>query len=128
MANFTPGELRVMRQLWKHGEMKPAEIQARFSDQIKNPALRSYLSILLEKDHVTRRLDGKAYYYKAKTPEKNAFQSMLSELLDAFCEGSATQLLMNLVRSEKLTADQLLELRQMSSQSDSEQQTNKKKA
>ncbi len=128
MANFTPGELRVMRQLWKHGEMKPAEIQARFSDQIKNPALRSYLSILLEKDHVTRRLDGKAYYYKAKTPETNAFQSMLSELLDAFCEGSATQLLMNLVRCEKLTADQLLELQQISSQLYSEQQTNKKKA
>ena len=31
MPRFTAGELEVMRILWEHGEMKPAEIQAHFS-------------------------------------------------------------------------------------------------
>ena len=61
MPRFTPGELKVMRLLWEHGEMKPADLQKRFPEPIKNPALRSYLTTLLEKGHVTRRLVGKAY-------------------------------------------------------------------
>ncbi len=40
MAQFTPGELAVMCILWKHGELKPSEVQQRFPEPIKNPALR----------------------------------------------------------------------------------------
>ena len=63
MPRFTPGELAVMRILWKHGQLKPAEIQKDFPRKIKNPALRSYLAILVQKGHVTRRRKGKAYYH-----------------------------------------------------------------
>ena len=39
MPRFTPGELKVMRLLWEHGEMKPADLQkAGFPEPIKNPA------------------------------------------------------------------------------------------
>ena len=37
MPPFTPGELKVMRLLWEHGEMKPADLQGRFPEPIKNP-------------------------------------------------------------------------------------------
>ena len=55
MPRFTRGELAVMRLLWKHGEMKPSQIQRLFPEPIKNPALRSYLTILFNKGHVGRR-------------------------------------------------------------------------
>ena len=48
MARFTEGELKVMRILWAHGELKPAHIQQPFPERINNPALRSYLTVLLE--------------------------------------------------------------------------------
>ena len=48
MPRFTPGELKVMSLLWEHGELKPAEIQERFPEPIKNPALRSYLTTLVD--------------------------------------------------------------------------------
>ena len=35
MSRFTKGELEVMRILWKHGELKPAEIQERFPWKIE---------------------------------------------------------------------------------------------
>ncbi len=88
MPRFTPGELKVMRLLWEHGELKPADLQARFPEPIKNPALRSYLTTLLEKGHVTRRRVGKAFYYKAATRSRSAFRTMLGELVDAYCGGS----------------------------------------
>ena len=72
MPRFTPGELKVMRLLWEHGEMKPADLQGRFPEPIKNPALRSYLTTLVEKGHVTRRRVGKAYHYKPATRPRSA--------------------------------------------------------
>lgn len=113
MSRFTAGELKVMRLLWEHGELKPGELQDRFPEPIKNPALRSYLTTLLEKGHVTRRKVGKAYYYKAATRSRSAYQSMLKELVNSFCGGSVQALVMNIIRAEKLGEDELLELKRL---------------
>ena len=113
MLSFTPGELSVMQILWKHGEMKPSEIQEHFLEPIKNPALRSYLSILLEKGHVTRRRQGKAYFYRAVTRQHSAFRRSLRKMVDTYCDGSTEALLMSLIRSEKLSEDELLKLKRL---------------
>lgn len=118
---LTAGELKVMQLLWTYGEMKPSEIQQKFPQPIRNPALRSFLTILLEKGHVSRRRDGRAYYYNARTPRKTVFGSMLSELTEAFCNGSTRQLILNLVREEQLTDEDLKELRRVA-ESDQESQ------
>ncbi len=72
MSSFTPGEVAVMQILLRHGEQKPAEFQAKFTQPIKNPALRSYLRILVDKGHVSRRKVGKAFYYRAVTKRQRA--------------------------------------------------------
>jgi BlaI family transcriptional regulator, penicillinase repressor len=118
MPRFTPGELKVMRLLWEHGEMKPGELQKRFPEPIKNPALRSYLTTLVEKGHVTRRLVGKAFYYKPATRPRSAFRSMLGELVDVYCGGSVQDLVMNIIRSEKLSEDELLALKRLADSGD----------
>lgn len=113
MPKFTPGELAVMRILWDDGELKPGDIQQRFPEPIKNPALRSYLKILLEKGHVTRRKVGKAFFYKAATRRQTAFRATLRELVDAYCDGSTKGLVLNLIRHERLSEKELLELKQL---------------
>lgn len=113
MARLTTGELRVMQLLWEHGELKPSELQELHPESIKNPALRSYLTILVEKGHLSRRKVGKAYLYKAKTPRQRAFSTMLSDLLETFCAGSVEALVMALVRKEKLSEDDLLQLKRL---------------
>jgi len=126
VAEFTTGELEVMRILWAHGERKPAEIQEKFPREIKNSALRSYLSILLEKGHVTRHKVGKAYFYKAKTRQDSAFRTTLRSLLDTFCEGSAEGLLVRLIESEKLSEKELLELKRIADEAEDLQETTRK--
>jgi predicted transcriptional regulator len=113
MPSFTPGEFSVMQILWEHGEMKPSEIQDLFPEPIKNPALRSYLSILLAKGHVTRRKEGKAFYYKARTRRHSAFRKSLRKIVDAYCDGSTEALLMSLIRSQKLSEEDLLEFKRL---------------
>ena len=116
MPRFTAGELKVMRLLWAHGELKPGEVQKRFPEPIKNPALRSYLTILLEKGHVSRRRVGKAYAYKAVTRSRSAFRAMLDELVEAYCGGSVPALVMNLIKLEKLSEDDLIALKRLADQ------------
>ena len=113
MPTLTPGELAVMRLLWQHGEMKPAEIQKLFPEPIKNPALRSYLTILLDKGHVARRKAGKVYFYKAVTRQTSAFRSALRDVVDNWCEGSVKALMLGVIRTEKLSADDLAELQRV---------------
>ncbi len=126
MPQFTPGELSVMRILWDCGELKPGEIQERFPEPIKNPALRSYLKILLDKGHVSRRMVGKAYFYKATTRQQTAFRSTLREILEAYCDGSAKSLIMNLIRNENLSEAELLELKRLADGNQAAQKGNKK--
>jgi BlaI family transcriptional regulator, penicillinase repressor len=114
MPRFTQGELEIMRILWEHGELKPAEIHSRFPRKIKNPSLRSYLAILLEKGHVLRRRVGKAYFYRAKTRRNSTFRSMLRDLTRVCCDGSMEKLLCQLIRSEKLSETDLIELKRLS--------------
>ena len=113
MRKFTENELEVMKILWEGGELKPSEIQEAFPVPIKNPALRSHLSFLLEKGHVTRRLSKGAYYYKAKTRKESAFRHMYGSLVDAFFEGSTESLLCHLVKSEKLSNETIRELKEL---------------
>lgn len=125
MTQFTAGELEVMRILWEHGPQKPAEILEKFPREIKNPALRSYLSILLEKGHVTRRQKGKAFYYRAKTKQTSAFRAQLKNLVDTYCAGSTESLLMNLIRRENLSEAELLELKRLAEDDDASPPTEK---
>jgi predicted transcriptional regulator len=119
MSKLTPGEVAVMRLLWEHGELKPTDLQRLYPEPIKNPALRSYLTILLNKGHVSRRRVGKAYFYKAITPRQSALRSTLREVVDSFFNGSTESLLLSLIRSEKLSEAELLRLKELADEGDS---------
>ena len=116
MSHLTPGELAVMRLLWEHGEMKPAQIQELFPEPIKNPALRSHLTILVGKGHATRRKVGKAYFYKPVTRHESAFRSVLREFVDNYCGGSLQSLILNVIQTEKFSREELLELQRLAAE------------
>ena len=116
LSAFTSGELEVMQALWEHGKMKPAEIQEKFPRPIKNAALRSVLLVLLAKGHVTRVKRGKAYFYSAKTPRQRTLKQMVKDLAETFCGGSSTALIVQLIKMEKLSEKEILELQKIAYQ------------
>ncbi|HUW20718.1 MAG TPA: BlaI/MecI/CopY family transcriptional regulator [Sedimentisphaerales bacterium] len=126
MSSFTTGELEVMKILWEHRELKPSQIQAKYSRRIKNAALRFQLKILLEKGHVARRRIGRAYYYKALTARQGAFKRMARRMARVYCQGSAAGLIAELIKTEKLTPDEIQQLRQLAEAKSSEKTLKKK--
>ncbi|MCX7045417.1 MAG: BlaI/MecI/CopY family transcriptional regulator [Candidatus Sumerlaeota bacterium] len=113
MGKFTEVELDVMRILWERGELKPAEIIAAFPRPVKNSAMRSFLAVLTRKGHVVRRRKGKAYYYKACTKPDSALNLLLRRTIDVFFGGSTEALLCRLIRAEKYSDKQLMELKRL---------------
>ncbi len=110
LNSFTPAELEVMQVLWKHGELKPAEILEHLERPTTNAALRSVLRILTEKGHLTRQMQGKAYFYKPKRSRNKALKNLTRSLSDIFCGGSPAALIAHMIKTEKLTDEEIHEL------------------
>jgi BlaI family penicillinase repressor len=95
-------ELEALRILWEHGELKPAEVQSRFSWPIENATLRSVLVNLVAKKHISRRLHGKAFFYAACVPKASLLETTMQTLARIFAGGSRQELVMQLLDKSDL--------------------------
>jgi predicted transcriptional regulator len=112
MISLNQNELEALRILWEKGELKPAEIQSHFSWPIENATLRSVLVNLLEKKHVSRKLQGKAFFYAARIAKATLLQNLMLHLARVFAGGSNQELVAQLVETADLTPTDLMLLRQ----------------
>ncbi len=116
MEKLTPAETEIMQVLWREAPLKPADILDRLGRPLSNPALRSTLRVLLEKEHVVREQKGKAYFYRPRKAAPVAFKSIVRRLADVFCDGTPYQLIAQLIKTEKLSPDDLRRLQQLAEQ------------
>jgi len=113
MTELKKSELEVMRILWERGSLKPGEIQEHFSWSIDNGTLRSVLRVLIEKGHVKRRKQGKAYVYQARSTRRGLQSKMARLMAHVFAGGSTTDLIAQLIKTEKLSPREVDELRKI---------------
>jgi len=111
LNSLNQNELEALRILWEHGELKPTEIQSRFAWPIENATLRSVLVNLVEKQHITRRLQGKAFFYIACVPKATLMETTLQTLARIFAGGSRQELVMQLLEKSDLKSADLELLR-----------------
>jgi BlaI family penicillinase repressor len=112
MISLNQNELEALRVLWERGELKPVEIQARFSWPIENATLRSVLVNLVRKKHITRRLQGKAFFYAARVPKATLLQTMTRTLARVFAGGSHQELVVQLMETSDIKPADLKLVRQ----------------
>lgn len=113
MDDLNRSELETVRVLWEQGESKPSDIEAAFSWAIDNGTLRSVLRILMDKGLVTRRKVGKAFYYKAAKSRKAVLAHTARRMAQVFTGGSPAELIATLIKTEKLSRQDLDELRRI---------------
>jgi predicted transcriptional regulator len=114
MADLRDTELEALRILWeKDRPLKPAEIQEDFSWKIDNGTLRSTLVGMVEKGHVSRTKQGKAFFYRAKVAPESMLKSFATRLARVFTGGSSADLILQLIQTEKLSAEEIAELRRI---------------
>jgi BlaI family transcriptional regulator, penicillinase repressor len=125
--SMNQNELEALRILWERGELKPAEIQSDFSWPIENATLRSVLVNLVEKKHITRRLQGKAFFYAARVPKTTLLQTMMHTLARVFAGGSHQELVVQLMETSDIKAADLKLIQQTATNSASKKIKGKSK-
>ena len=74
------------------------------------------LLVLLEKGHVIRRKEGKAYLYKAKTRQRRSLKNEVRRLAEAFTQGSSVALIAQLIKMENLSEQDIRELQKIAAE------------
>ncbi len=120
-------ELEALRILWEQGESKPADIQSSFAWPIENATLRSVLVNLVEKGHITRRLQGKAFFYAARVPKATLLQTTMNTLARIFAGGSHQELVVQLMETSDIKPADLKLLHQTVAGSSSKKTKKKSK-
>ena len=111
--SFTDRELDVMTVLWTLGDATVAEVREALSDNLAYTTVLTVLRTLEEKRYVHHRTEGRAHRYLPSVDRDQAGTSALKRTLDTVFGGSAKLLLTNLVNDQKLSTDDVAQLRRL---------------
>ncbi|HEX3548810.1 MAG TPA: BlaI/MecI/CopY family transcriptional regulator [Candidatus Elarobacter sp.] len=111
---LTEAEYRLMDILWDLGSGTVADVHARLADRpIAYTTVLSTLTILERKGYVRHTTRGKANVYKPRVERDAARRTVVENVLSTFFDGSPRALMLNLLDSERLSAEEERRLRSL---------------
>lgn len=110
-------ELEILKVLWDESPLPVREVRARLDQSAGRPLAHStvvtMLNIMHRKGFVCRRKEGRAFFFSPKDQRKNVVGRMMGDLVSKAFDGSATALVLNLIETNDLDAEELGELRKL---------------
>jgi predicted transcriptional regulator len=112
---LTEGELRLMKVLWDHGSSTVTEIQDLLIPDVNlaPSTIRTLLGILEDKGYVQSTARGKAKIFDAIVNRAQARGSVARYVIDRFFNGSAQDLVLGVLKDEKMDPAELVRLRRL---------------
>jgi predicted transcriptional regulator len=104
---LTPLELEIMQVLWQSGPSTVAEVQPKLHAQLAYTTVQTMLNVLLRKKKVKRVQEGRAYRYRPVVSRERATGNALSDLVTRMFGGSSEALLMAMVDTQQISAEEL---------------------
>ncbi|WP_417488238.1 BlaI/MecI/CopY family transcriptional regulator [Maricaulis sp.] len=110
---LTEAEQRIMTVLWARGEASVREITEALHAEfgLAYTTVLTTIGIMTEKGHVDFRKSGRAHIYSARLSREGARSQALGSMVRTLFGGSAQSLAQHLVRAEKLTLQDIEDLR-----------------
>ena len=109
-------ELGVLKALWNEGPATVRQVLEhlhRRGRRVAYTTVQTLLTRLEQKCYVTSNKSGLAYVYRARVTRERVTRSRLRTLLAQLYDGAAGPLVLQLIRNERLTADEIEELQQL---------------
>ena len=109
-------ELEVLTVLWDEGPCTVRQVLGHLHDRGRRVAYTTVLTFLTrleQKDFVGSDKSDVAYVYRTSISRNRVRKTRLRELLKDLYDGAAGPLVLQLVRSEKLSPDEVLELQRL---------------
>ena len=112
---LTDAELEIMHVIWELESATVRQVHEFLNQQrpLAYPTVMTMMNILEEKGHLTRRKEGRAYRYEPVRPKSQVISGMVDEFVRRVFEGSATPLVVSLVKDKKISKKDLDEIARM---------------
>lgn len=107
---LTPLELQIMQVLWKLGSSNVQSVQQKLEGNLAYTTVQTMLNVLQRKGKVKRTLHGRAYEYRAIVAKEKALNHAVADLVNRMFNGSAEDLVMNLMKTKQIKPERLAEL------------------
>ncbi len=108
-------ELAILKVLWDESPLPVREVRARLAAQAGRPLAHSsvvtMLNIMHRKGFVRRRKAGNAFLFSPKEQRERVTGRMTADLLSKVFDGSPSALVLNLLESTDVDAQELAQLR-----------------
>jgi BlaI family transcriptional regulator, penicillinase repressor len=108
---LTGREAQVMDAIWNLGEATAEQVREALPEPLHDSTVRTLLRVLESKGYLLHEGRGKAFVYRAAVERKKAQRHALRSVLARFFGGSAEDLVLRLLEDERITPEQLDELR-----------------
>lgn len=109
-------ELGVLKVLWDHGPATVREVLTHLHDQGRHVAYTTAQTLLTRLEHkqfVRSNKSDFAYVYRARVTRDRVTRSRLDTLVKQLYDGAVGPLVLQLIRSERFTAEEVDELQQL---------------
>lgn len=140
-ATFTEVELEFMQVIWAAGdagsresgggvsgggggEVSTEHVQEVLKERGRNltdGSIRKILSILMDKGHLTRRREGRAFLYKPKVRQGQSHRTMVQDLVKRAFGGSAGLMVAALFDGNALNKRDLKEIKRLIAEQEQEE-------
>jgi predicted transcriptional regulator len=111
----TGQELAIMKILWQRGRSTVREVyeELRKERTLAYTTVLTMMGILEHKGYVKRTAGERAYIYTPARPQRQVVGGLVNDFVNRVFDGSAQPLLVHLIESRGLSAEELDELRKL---------------
>lgn len=113
-VDISPAEWLVMNIIWDRQPINASEIIKALSDQSwTSQTIRTFLHRLVKKGALDYEQEGNRYVYSAAIKRRNSVKTASKSFLKSVFDGQTGPLITHFVKSEKLSADEIQQLRDL---------------
>ncbi len=111
-----PAELEVLKALWEEGRCTVRQVLGHLHERGRRVAYTTVLTFLTrleQKGFVASDKRGLAYVYRATVTRERVTRSRVRELVQQLYDGAAAPMVLQLIRSQKFSTDEIAELQKL---------------
>jgi predicted transcriptional regulator len=110
-------ELEILKVLWDESPLPVRDVRERLGEKagriLAHSSVITMLNIMVRKGYLQRKKDGKAFLFSPKVEKGSVTGGMVGDLLSRAFDGSPADMVLNLIETADLDAEELGELRRL---------------
>ena len=109
-------ELQLLKILWEEAPLPVREVRQRLADQgrdVAHTTVITILNIMVEKKFLTRKKHKNAFLFSPKVKQERICGGMVGDIMNRVFDGSARKLMLSLLETSDVDAEELREIRRI---------------